>query len=111
MPAGEFRALALALPESVEQSHMKHPDFRVGGKIFATLGPCETYGVVKFTPQQQAVFVRAEAGVFQPVPGGWGRRGYTQVLLEPASESAVREALEIAWRNTAPRRLLKEQDR
>jgi hypothetical protein len=67
MTADEFRSLALSLPESIEHEHMGHPDFRVGGKIFATLGPDEAWGMVKLNPEQQTVFVRTEPDVFQPV--------------------------------------------
>ena len=65
MTAEQFRRLALALPDTAESAHMRHPDFRVNGKIFATLGyPDSGWGMVKLTPEQQEVFVRAEAGVF-----------------------------------------------
>src|SRR5438874_13515152 len=105
MTAEEFRRLALSFPEASEKAHMGHPDFRVRGKIFATLGPDETWGMVKLTAEQQAVFVGIEPDVFQPVNGAWGRRGATQVRLEAATEPAVRQALVAAWRNTAPKRL------
>jgi hypothetical protein len=105
MTADEFRSLALSLPEVSEEAHMGHPDFRVGGKIFATLGPKEAWGMAKLTPAQQALFVRSEPDVFQPIKGAWGRRGCTQVCLEAATEPAVRQALVAAWRNTAPKRI------
>lgn len=110
MTADEFRNLALSFPEAVEAEHMGHPDFRVGGKIFATLGPNEAWGMVKLTPEQQALFVRTEADVFAPVQGGWGRRGATHVHLEAATEPAVCQALRAAWRNTAPKRLARRLD-
>ena len=106
MRAEEFRDLALSLPEATEGSHMEHPDFRVAGKIFATLGGPELdRGMVKLTPEQQAVVVAGLPGTFTPVPGGWGRRGATHVLLDGADLGAVQDALALAWRNTAPRRL------
>jgi hypothetical protein len=105
MTADEFRTLALDLPEAAESAHMGHPDFRVRGKIFATLGPKEAWGMVKLTPDQQALFVRTEPKVFEPVAGGWGKGGATRVQLEAATEPAVRQALVAAWRNTAPKRL------
>ena len=109
MTAEEFRALALALPEAMEAAHMGHPDFRVRGKIFATLGfPEGEWAMVKLTPEQQASFVRTDPDIFQPVKGGWGRRGCTNVLLRQATELAVRHALLAAWRNTAPKRLAAE---
>jgi hypothetical protein len=110
MTADDFRSLALTLPEAVESAHMEHPDFRVRGKIFATLAPDQTRGMVKLTPDQQALFVRTEPAVFEPVAGGWGRRGATYVRLEAATEPAVRQALVAAWRNTAPKRLAAELD-
>lgn len=110
MTAGEFRSLALSLPEASEAAHMGHPDFRVRSKIFATLGPDEDWGMVKLTPDQQALFLHTEPDVFRPVQGAWGRRGYTYVRLEAATEPSVRQALIAAWRNTAPKRLVKEVD-
>jgi hypothetical protein len=98
------------MPEAVESSHMNHPDFRVLGKIFATLGPDEVWGMVKLTPEQQRRFVRQEPEMFAPVRGGWGRRGATTVELEAATEDAARSALVAAWRNVAPKRLLEETD-
>jgi hypothetical protein len=102
--------MALSLPEAAELAHMGHPDFRVRGKIFATLGPDEAWGMVKLTPEQQGQFNRAEPEVFVPIPGGWGRRGATQVHLELATEDTLRPALVAAWRNIAPKRLVKEYD-
>ena len=78
---------------------MGHPDFRVGGKIFATLGyPEAGWGMVKLTPEQQRVYVARDAGVFVPVKGAWGLRGSTNVRLRAASEAVVHEALASAWR-------------
>jgi hypothetical protein len=106
MTPDDFRDLALELPEAFESSHMGHPDFRVGGKIFATLWPDEDWGMVKLTSEQQGMFVRSNPAMFQPVKGGWGRRGATRVSLSAAKKNKVREALRIAWRNTAPKRLI-----
>jgi hypothetical protein len=105
MKAEEFRRLALSLPQATEMQHMGHPDFRVSGKIFATLAPDNSWGMVKLTPQQQALFIHNEPGMFEPVNGGWGLRGATMVLLKAASEEPVLEALKAAWRNIAPKRL------
>ena len=111
MTPDEFRRLALCLPEAVEQEHMGHPDFRVGGKIFATLfGRGETNGMVKLTPEQQAAFVREEPEVFSPGTGAWGRYGATMVRLRAAKSSTVCHALAAAWRNTAPKRLAGKLD-
>lgn len=105
MTANEFRRLALSLPEATESAHMNHPDFRVRGKIFATLWPDEDWGMVKLTPGQQATLIQSEPDVFQPIKGGWGRRGATSVCLPIATEVSVRAALIAAWHNTAPKRL------
>ena len=110
MTAGEFRSLALSFPEALEAAHMGHPDFRVGGKIFATLGPDEDWGMVKLTADQQATFIRSEPGVFRPASGAWGRRGATIVHLADADAASVRQALMAAWRNTAPKRLVRDLD-
>ena len=104
MTSNEFRKMALDLPEVVESSHMNHPDFRVGGKIFATLGyPDSGVGMVKVTPDEQELFVQIEPEGFQPVKGGWGRQGATHVRLRSAKKSTVREALLAAWRLRAPK--------
>jgi hypothetical protein len=103
-----FRRLALGFPEAVESAHMGHPDFRVGGKIFATLGyPDAGWGMVKLTPDQQEAFVSAEPKVFSPVQGAWGRGGATRVSLRAARARSLRVALAAAWRNIAPRRLVR----
>jgi hypothetical protein len=109
--ADEFRSLALSLPETSEQSHMDHPDFRVAGKIFATLGyPDGGWGMVKLTAAQQSEIVRDIPEMFRPVKGGWGERGATNVRLAHATEDAVRRALVAAWKNTAPKRLVRQLD-
>jgi hypothetical protein len=110
MTAAEFRNLALSLPEALEAAHMGHPDFRVGGKIFATLSPGEVRGMVKLPREQQGVFVRTEPEVFHPAQGAWGKWGCTYVNLEAATEATVRQALILAWQNTAPKRLAQQLD-
>lgn len=106
MTAHEFRRIALSLPQTSEASHQGHPDFRVAGRIFATLGyPRTGWGMVKLTPEQQELFVRAQPAAFAPVSGAWGRAGGTSVRLRAARKGAVREALLFAWRNRAPKRL------
>lgn len=85
---------------------MGHPDFRVGGKIFATLGyPDDGWGMVKLTPEQQEGLMDAEPRVFAPIKGAWGRGGATNVRLTAAKTTRVRMALALAWRNVAPRGL------
>jgi hypothetical protein len=110
MNVDEFRSLALSLPEASESAHMGHPDFRVRGKIFATIWPDQDWGMVKLTPDQQAVFVQAEAAVFVPVKGGWGRKGATNVRLDSANLTTVRNALVTAWHNAAPKTLARQHD-
>jgi hypothetical protein len=104
--ASDFRKMALAFPETEERSHMNHPDFRVAGKIFATLGyPDKAWGMVKLTPEQQHYFSKDEPDVFVPVSGAWGRRGATRVKVKAARKESLRKALQAAWQNTAPKRL------
>jgi hypothetical protein len=102
MTVEDFRKLALSLPEVIESSHMDHPDFRVHGKIFATIWPAEKWGMVKLTPEQQSAFVRSDPEVFVAVRGGWGLRGATNVILDSAEEVPVRAALHAAWANIEP---------
>jgi hypothetical protein len=98
MTADEFREIALGFPDTEERSHMQHPDFRVSGKIFATLGPDETWGMAKLTPTQQQDFLRI-APAFKPASGKWGEGGGTIITLADADESDVRSALSLAWNN------------
>jgi hypothetical protein len=113
LTAEDFRRMALDFPETAEGAHMGHPDFRVRGRIFATIWPDDGWGMVKLTPEQQKAFVQAEPAVFEPVKGGWGRRGATSVRLSAASEASVRGAILTAWRTVAPKRLVQkfEEDR
>jgi hypothetical protein len=109
MTPDDFRRIALSMPQATEASHMGHPDFRVAGKVFATLGwPDGAWAMVKLTTDQQAMLVTAMPRVFQPVPGGWGRRGSTNVRLAEADEAALESALSMAWRNVAPEALVKD---
>jgi hypothetical protein len=99
-----FRRLALGLQGTSEGAHMNHPDFRVAGRIFATLRADGRAGMVKLTPAQQSEFVRAYPQAFEPESGAWGRQGCTRVHLVQADEEVVGEALTLAWRNVATRR-------
>jgi hypothetical protein len=100
--------MALRLPETIEAAHMGHPDFRVGGKIFATLGyPRRGYGMVKLRPTQQEDFMRAAPDAFAAAKGAWGAAGATTVNLRAVKVREVREALRAAWRNHAARRKAK----
>ena len=107
MSQSRFRKIALSLPDAVEGAHQGHADFRVGSRIFATLGyPDDAWGMVKLTPEQQSVLVGAEPDIFRPVPGGWGKHGSTNVRLARADAATLRSALTMAWRNVAPKSLI-----
>jgi hypothetical protein len=106
MTPSEFRRLALSFPEATEQSHMDHPDFRVAGKIFATLGyPEQGWAMVKLTPVEQEMFKKSHPTVFVPCAGAWGRRGATSIRLKAARKPTVRRALQAAWLLAAPKSL------
>jgi hypothetical protein len=103
MTPKDFRKLALSLPETEEREHMNHPDFRVAGKIFATMGyPDKTRAMVKVTPVEQGMLVEAEPEVFSPVKGKWGLKGCTSVNLKAAKKVILRRALAAAWQLAAP---------
>ena len=96
-----FRAIALAMPDAIESAHMGHPDFRVGGKVFASLQPAHTVGVVKLTPEQQARLLEEHPDAFVAQNGAWGRQGWTGVRLRVADEELVGEAVTLAWQNVS----------
>jgi len=99
MKVEDFRRIALSFEGAEEGSHMGQPDFRVGGRIFATLAAQHRgYGNVKLTPEQQADFVQELPDVFLPVPGGWGREGMTHIRLATANQDVLRGALWVAWK-------------
>ena len=100
----QFRRIALGMSGAVEGSHMAHPDFRVNGKIFATLSPDNKAGMVKLTPEQQEEFMRANPALFVPASGAWGRQGCTMVALAAADEATVGEAMTLAWQATAKKK-------
>jgi hypothetical protein len=109
MTPNDFRRLALSFPEAAERAHMNHPDFRVAGKIFATLGyPNKEHAMVKVTPVEQEMLVRAEPSVFTPVKGAWGRKGCTSVNLKAAKQTTMRRALAAAWQLAAPAHLTRQ---
>jgi YjbR protein len=98
MNAEDFRRIALTFPGAEERSHMGSPDFRVGGRIFATLAAQDQgYGNLMLTPDQQATFVAEAPEIFLAVPGGWGRIGATHIKLADAREDVVAGALHTAW--------------
>jgi hypothetical protein len=100
LTAEDFRRIALSFEGAEESSHMGSPDFRVGGRIFATLAAqAEGYGNLMLSPEQQHDFVTEQPDVFLPVSGGWGRMGATHVRLAEAYEDLLRGALKVAWRS------------
>jgi hypothetical protein len=99
MTASDFRRIALSLESAEESAHMGAPDFRVGGRIFATLASeSQGYGNLMLTPEQQAAFIAEAPEVFLPVAGGWGRNGSTHIRLAAANEDMVAGALRTAWK-------------
>lgn len=99
MTPTDFRRIALSLEGAEAGSHMGAIDFRVGGRIFATLAhQAQGYGNLMLTPQQQAAFVEELPDVFVPIAGGWGRMGATHIVLATANRDVLRGALETAWR-------------
>lgn len=98
--ADKFRSLALKIPGAIECSHMHHPDFRIGGRIFASLGyPDDDHGMVKLTPEQQGILLKKAPEVFSPCAGAWGKQGSTSVHLASAKVDVLRAALEAASKN------------
>ena len=111
MTPDDFRRLALSQPEAVEVFRRGHSEFRVLRKTFASLeGPADSVVMIQLTPEQQSMFVQAAPRTFVPLPGGWGRLGATNVVLAHAKETIVGSALALAWRNIAPKSLLKSTD-
>jgi hypothetical protein len=103
--ADDFRRLALSFPEAEERAHVGHPDFRVGGRIFATLGaPGPGWGMVSLLPEQQEDFMSLSPA-FTPAAGAWGRGGSTLVELAAVPDHLLEAALAAAWRKRAPARL------
>lgn len=98
MNAADFRRIALSLEGAEEGSHMGAADFRVGGRIFATLASQKQgYGNLMLTPEQQAAFIEEQPDMFVPIAGGWGRMGMTHIRLAAANEDVLTGALRTAW--------------
>jgi hypothetical protein len=107
MTRAQFHELALSFPEAFESAHMSHPDFRVGGKIFATLGyPDSEHGMVVLPPDEQQRLIKAHPKIFTAAKGAWGKQGSTTVRLARVDKATLQSVLEIAWRNKAPKKLL-----
>jgi hypothetical protein len=99
MKAADFRRIALSLAGAIEGSHMGAADFRVGGRIFATLASeKQGFGNLMLTPEVQAEFVENQPDLFLPVAGGWGRMGATHIRLDKANEDLLAGALRTAWK-------------
>jgi len=105
MTADEFRALAAGFPEVVAGSHFDTEDFRVGGRIFATLRNADGRAVLKLSRDEQQLLMATQPGRFEPVAGAWGQKGWTRVVIEAADPAAVRHAMAMAYRSVAPKRL------
>ena len=99
MTADEFREIVLSMQGAVEGAHMKHPDFRANGRIFASLQPGSQSGVVKLAPDEQQELMRRHPTMFAPAAGAWGRQGWTVVPLGAAKKPAVRSAVLLAYQN------------
>jgi hypothetical protein len=107
MTVTQFRKLALSFAGASENAHMNHPDFRVAGKIFATLGyPDDEHGMVVLPVEEQAKFIHDYPKIFAPAKGAWGKRGSTIVKLDGVEKAILQRALRVAWRNKAPKALL-----
>ena len=103
MTPTECREIARSQPGAVESAHMSHPDFRVDGKIFATLGyPDADHAVVLLSPDQQEEFLAEMPRAFSAVKGAWGKRGSTQIHLPSAETETVAEAIRLAWKRGRP---------
>ena len=99
MNAKDFRRIVQGMRDTIESSHMNHPDFRVNGKIFATLKHDEKTGMVKLTPDQQQEFIAEDPKTFSLEAGAWGRMGCTRVVLATANEDTLGSALTQARQN------------
>jgi hypothetical protein len=99
MKAAGFRKIALGLKDTAEGTHMGHPDFRVNGKVFATLHHDMVWGMTALTPEQQHEFVHEHPKIFVPENGAWGRAGYTKVHLAAVDEDTLGRALTLARQN------------
>jgi hypothetical protein len=101
----QARALALALPETEERAHMDHPDFRVGGRVFAGF-PRPGQMSLRLDAVEQAAAIDAAPGAVTPAAGAWGRQGWTLVELERIAPDELGELLQDAWCGRAPKRLV-----
>jgi hypothetical protein len=108
--ADEARALALSLPETDEAPHFESTALRVRGKIFATLAPDGTTLVLKLAPPVQEAASQAWPDAVA-LPGHWSRFGWTRLRLDVIPTAELADLVRHAWRQVAPRSLVKAQDR
>src|SRR5262245_53742227 len=101
LTADDFRRMALGMKDAIEASHMDHPDFRVNGRIFATLHADMEWGMVNLTPEEQHRFIKDAPDAFKPENGAWGLQGCTAVRLDRVDEELLGEALTLAWQHRA----------
>ena len=73
----EIRKIALDLPEAVEQPHFEKTSFRVKKRIFLTFDKKNNKAVVKLSEADQSIFCDTNKAIVYPVPGAWGKRGWT----------------------------------
>jgi hypothetical protein len=105
------RKLALSFPEAEEKPHFEKASFRIGKKIFATLSTQAKTCVVKLTPVDQSVFFDFDADVFYPATGAWGRQGWTIINLRKVRKDMLVDALTLSWKNVAPKKLLRSEQK
>jgi len=104
MTPDDFRRIALSFPDTEESSHCGAPDFRTGGRIFATLAmQAQGYGNLMITPEMQSDFIADRPDLFLPIPGGWGRMGMTHIRLAEADEDTLTGALSTAYKHRVQR--------
>jgi len=99
MTPNDFRRIAIAHQDATEGAHMGHPDFRIRGRIFATIHSDARHGMVKLTPDQQERFIHDYSDTFAPESGAWGRAGCTRVMIETVADEVLGEAMTLAWQN------------
>lgn len=100
-----FRQFALSLPETDEAPHYEIISFRVKKKVFATLNAPAGRGTLRLSPENQHVFAAMSRGVIYPVPNKWGSLGWTHVDLATADFEMFKDAMQMAWWETAPPKL------
>jgi len=108
MTLGDFREMALMLPETAEMPHFDLTSFRVKGKIFATYHAKRNCAMLKLSILNQSIYCDMDNKVFYPVPGGWGKKGATFVELKLVKKQIFREALQLAWAGVAPKKLVED---